>query len=124
MLGDRIKELRNSLKLTQDELGEKVGASKFTMSKYERGINEPDVATLKKLSEVLDCSVDYLVGKSKDPKTKYYSYEDRDLGKIEVGINDYPMDLTPDEVKEMIETLKKYHFNVDALITDMRNKDD
>ena len=37
-------------------------------------------------------------------------------------MEDYPYHLTPKEVEKMIETLKKYHFNVDALIDDMRNK--
>ena len=50
-------------------------------------------------------------------------YVDKELGPIEIGMNNYPYQLTPAEVEEMIQTLKKYHFNVEALIEDMRNKE-
>lgn len=122
MINQRIKERRKYLKLTQKELGDKIGASEFTVSKYERGVNEPDMTTLKMLSDALNCSTDYLVGKTDKPNIQVIEYVDKELGHIEIGMEDYPYQLTPEEVEEMIQTLKKYHFNVEALIEDMRNK--
>lgn len=123
-VGSRLKTRRKELNLTQKEVGVKSMISEFTVSKYERDYSSPDVETLKRLSDALDCTSDYLIGKADQPKTRFYSYEDEELGTIEVGINDYPMELTPEEVKEMMETLKKYHFDVEALINDMRDKKD
>ena len=120
MLGDRIKQRRVALNLTQEELGKKIDASKFTVSKYERGINEPDMATLNKLSDVLECSIDFLAGKTNVPYAYHHEYNDNEVGNIEL---DYPYQLKPEEVKEMVETLKKYHFDIDALIKDMREKE-
>lgn len=104
MLGDRIKQRRVALNLTQEELGNKIDASKFTVSKYERGVNEPDIVTLGKISDILECSVDYLIGKTDVPNAYHHEYNDKEAGKIEI---DYPYRLTPDEVNEMVETLKK-----------------
>lgn len=64
ILGNRIKDRRNILKLTQKELGSKMLVSEFNISKWERGATSPDVESLKRLSLILDCSVDYLIGKS------------------------------------------------------------
>lgn len=122
-VGERIRERRKFLNLTQKELGNKLLLSEFNISKYERNYSSPDIDTLKKLSDALECSVDYLVGKVDSPSVQIVSYNDKELGHIEVGIDNYPYQLTPKEVEEMITTLKKYHFNVDAIIEDMRNKD-
>ena len=97
--------------------------SEFNISKYERNYSNPDIDTLKKLSDALECSVDYLVGKTDSPTVQVIEYNDKELGHIEVGMDNYPYQLTPAEVEEMIQTLKKYHFNVEALIEDMRNKE-
>jgi len=72
MGGDLIKnlaKLRKEAGMSQLELAEKLGVSQQTVSKYERGIREPDNATLVKLSEIFNCSIDYLLGRTniKDP---------------------------------------------------------
>lgn len=123
LIGSRIKERRIFCNKTQEELGNSLHVKKQTISKYEKGINAPGAEELKILSTVLDCSVDYLVGKTDKPSTQVIEYTDKELGHIEIGMDNYPYKLTPQEVEEMIETLKNYHFNVEALIEDMRNKE-
>lgn len=64
-IGNRIKERRKELRLTQLDIKEKTGISSGNMSDIERGNRLPAAATLAQLSEVLQCSVDYLLtGKS------------------------------------------------------------
>lgn len=58
----RIKELRQKMNLTQEELGAKIGQTKSNISKYERGMLEPGIETLKLLADIFDVSIDYLVG--------------------------------------------------------------
>ena len=61
--GERIRELRLSLGLTQEELGAKVGVKKAAINKYETGL----VINLKRsilsaLAEVLHTTPTYLMG--------------------------------------------------------------
>ena len=56
-----LKEIRRSKGLSQEEFAEKLGFNKFTISKYEQGTREPDLATLEKIKTALDCSYDDLL---------------------------------------------------------------
>lgn len=62
-IGYRIKDLRKSLGLTQEQLGEKVGVKKATINKYETGVvkNIPG-PTLEKLAKALHTSPAFLHG--------------------------------------------------------------
>lgn len=59
-IGSKIKYYRNISKLTQDELGEKIGLKKATISHYENGIRTPDQDKLFELADVFDISIDDL----------------------------------------------------------------
>lgn len=59
---ERIKELRIENGLTQVQLGKIIGFDGRTISQYERGINEPDVKTIKKLCDFFEVTSDYLLG--------------------------------------------------------------
>ena len=64
-IGKRIKKRRKELHLTQTEIKEKTGISSGYMSDIERGNRLPAATTLAQLSEILDCSIDWiLTGKS------------------------------------------------------------
>lgn len=58
----KIKELRQNLSLTQEELSEKLGCTRSAIGKYERGDLEPNIETLKALSSIFGVSVGYLIG--------------------------------------------------------------
>lgn len=60
-LGNQIKEYRTALKLTQDELAEKVFVTRQTVSNWENGKNYPDVHSLVLLSNIFDVSLDQLI---------------------------------------------------------------
>ena len=59
-LGRFISNKRNLMRLTQEELAEKVGVSKSAIAKWETDRGVPDRDNLKKLSEVMRVSVDDL----------------------------------------------------------------
>lgn len=61
----KIAELRKEFKISQVELAEKIGVSQQTISKYEQGLREPDIATLLKLSNIFNVSIDFLLENSK-----------------------------------------------------------
>lgn len=51
--GEKLKEARERKKYTQQQVAEMVGVKKNTISGYEKGNREPDVAMVKKLIQVL-----------------------------------------------------------------------
>ena len=60
-LGQKIKKLRNEKGLTQKDLANLVNVTFQTVSKWENDENEPDVSTLRRLSQLFDCSMDDLL---------------------------------------------------------------
>ena len=61
-LGERVKELREYLKLNQSELARKVGISQPTLWYIENQKHKsPTVQIVKKMAEALGVSIDYLV---------------------------------------------------------------
>ena len=61
MLGEKIKKYREEKKMTQVEVADVLGVKPATISKYEAGILEPNIESLKKLAELLEVSVDELL---------------------------------------------------------------
>ena len=61
MLGEKIKLYRESKKMTQVEIAELLGVKPATISKYESGILEPNIESLKKLAEIFGVTVDELI---------------------------------------------------------------
>lgn len=61
-LGKRIAELRKAHGLTQKELAAALHVTDGAVSKWERGINFPDLAMLEPLADALDINVIALLG--------------------------------------------------------------
>jgi len=60
-VGLRLKELRRKLKMTQAQLGEKLGIKGTTLAKHENGICYPTGKMLNILSSQYNVSMDYLL---------------------------------------------------------------
>lgn len=61
MVGEKIKLYRETKKMTQLEVADFLGVKPATISKYEAGILEPNIESLKKLAELFDVMVDDLL---------------------------------------------------------------
>lgn len=59
----RIREAREKIGLKQKEVAEILNVTPATYSRYESGIIRPDPTMLLKISEILNTSVDYLLGR-------------------------------------------------------------
>ena len=57
-----LKKIRELKRISQKELGEKLGLASTTISSYERGICDPSVDILIKMADIFNVSVDTLVG--------------------------------------------------------------
>lgn len=73
---NRIKFLREELHMTQQELADKLDGAKSTVAMYEKGDRKPSMDVLLKLSEIFDCSIDYILGKSdiRDSEDKEFRF--------------------------------------------------
>ena len=60
-LGKRLKEYRNRLGMTQDDLAEKLYVSRQTVSAWENDKTYPDIHSLLMLGDLFDVSLDTLV---------------------------------------------------------------
>ena len=79
--GNRIKELRIRRKLTQKELAERINKSKAAISSYESDYQVPPVDVLISIANVLNTSLDDLVGFD---KSHCYSAKGLSEQKVEV----------------------------------------
>ncbi len=66
MFQENLISLRKLNGLSQEELAEKVGISRQTLSKYETGEAVPDIQKCKKLANIFQVSLDDLVNYEKD----------------------------------------------------------
>ena len=63
---ERLKDLRKQAELTQVDVAEKLGISQPAYASWERGVKKPTQENLVKIAQILNVSVDYLVGNSEE----------------------------------------------------------
>ena len=63
---ERLKTLRKEAGLTQVDVAEKLGISQPAYASWERGVKKPTQENLVKIAQILDVSIDYLVGNSEE----------------------------------------------------------
>ena len=62
--GDNMMLLRKKKKLSQSALGKLIGTSGDVVGRYERGDIKPSIDVVTKIADVLEISIDYLIGKT------------------------------------------------------------
>ena len=67
MLGKKIKAYRESKKMTQKDIAEILEVEPGTISKYESGMIEPNIESIKRLAETFGITIDELL-KNEDEK--------------------------------------------------------
>lgn len=61
MLGDKIKHLRKSMNLTQEQICKKIGIAQSTLGMIESNRRPAGRKTLKKLADFFGVTIDYLL---------------------------------------------------------------
>lgn len=61
--GERIKEIRLAMNMTQKQLGECVGIAEPTIRRYELGKLNPKLSTLEKIADSISISVDFFTSR-------------------------------------------------------------
>lgn len=121
MFSDRLRHLRESKGLTQQQLADKLDVSKSTIANYECGFREPkDNAIWIKISKYFNVSIDYLMdiddnqnitSSQFDLKTLNYNSSDESKQELATLMQDI-LDNVSDEnqinqIKMFLETYKK-----------------
>ena len=101
--GKRLKEGRMKKGLTQAKVAETIGVDDTTLSKYENDRSEPDNITLNKLATLYGLSLDYLQGRTDNPKPAGWTSFDEKLLKDFNSLNESDQEY----ILSFIERLKK-----------------
>ena len=75
IVGQRIRFLRERLGMTQEGLGKAIGVRQSTINRYEMGNAEPAFVRMVAFADFFDVSLDYLFGRTDEPRGKLYDYE-------------------------------------------------
>ena len=67
----RIADLRTDRDKTQQEIADMLVCNRQVYARYERGIREIPVSMILKLAQYYGVSVDYLLGVTDDPTSKF-----------------------------------------------------
>ena len=75
-MGERIKDLRENRKMTQEELGKYLGVGRSAVLKYEKGeVENITRSGIIKMAEVFDVTPEYILAFSDDEKLRYMTDE-------------------------------------------------
>lgn len=100
---ERLKELRKQAHLTQVELAKRLGIGQSSYADWERDKKKPTQENLVKIAQILNVSIDYLVGNSEEKSDE--------LDNIELLFRMNSRGLTDEEKeifkKELIEFMEK-----------------
>lgn len=107
ILGNKIKNFRKSNKITQQELANKLEISRSTLSYYELGKIDPNIYTLIKLADIMDCSLDYLVN-----------------DKVDITTNDFNIDLiSTNNALNLLEEIQIYNKKILPILNNLSKID-
>ncbi|ORX22743.1 transcriptional regulator [Thermoanaerobacterium sp. PSU-2] len=121
LLGERIRQARLLKKLTQKQLAELLNVTDATINRYEKGLRSPDPEMLKAIADILDVSVDYLLGHTdiKNPAEKITKAleDDPELLEFWEDISSredlkimfkQAKDLSPQDIKTIIALIRRF----------------
>ena len=105
MIGPRLKELRQSMKLSQWKMAALLCVSQSSIDRYERNTARPTAENFLVYADYFDVSLDYIFGRCDDPQGKLYEHRPR----VEQGNPDLKLfvDMCFDPESPMSERLKE-----------------
>lgn len=105
--GKRLRDCRKEKGLSQNEVAKILNTNHSVIGKYERDDVKPSIDVAKKLADLLNTTVAYLVGETQDNEL----LKDTDMLKRLKDINDLPE-----------QDKKAILYNLDALLRDAKTR--
>lgn len=81
-LPSRLKELRQSMNLRQEQLARLIGVERSTISSYESNMRQPSLETLSRIADVFGVSTDYLLGRTDHLSLNSFDLEGEDAAML------------------------------------------
>lgn len=72
IISDRLRTLRESVKLSQEKMALLVGMKQSSINRYENDQSDPSLETLLRYADYFDVSTDYIFGRTDNPQGKLY----------------------------------------------------
>ena len=85
IISERMRSLRESVKLSQMKLSKEFGISQSALARYETNNATPPLELLLKYADYFDVSMDYIFGRTNDPRGATYNNH------VNVGMNNPEM---------------------------------
>ena len=101
MFAERLKIERTKIGISQSEIATALKLSRQAYSHYETGKREPTQEILKQIAEILNCSTDYLLGITDEPKTL-----DEQLDGISFALYSEAEELTDEEKQDVLDYIR------------------
>lgn len=106
-VGKRIKNRRLELNLTQSNIKQKTGISTGNLSDIERGRCAPSASALCELSNVLECSVDYILfGESRNTDNSKLSDIREQFTPLQELVLSSLLELDPIDQEEVLDIIE------------------
>lgn len=111
-LGEKLKQARNNKGYTQVEAAKLLGITNGALSGYERNYRDPDTTMLKKLSDLYNVSLEWLLNSTvtSSPQISKGSFDDQ--AAFEKFMNDPNLEVfykeLPKSDEEEIEQLREF----------------
>ena len=74
-VAERLRFLRESVKLSQVKMAEIVGVKQSSLNRYELNQASPTFETLTRYADYFDVSMDYIFGRTDNPQGELYEYK-------------------------------------------------
>lgn len=106
---NRIKQLREELKISQNNLAQKLNKTQQMISLYENGTYELDLDGYILLSKLFNCSIEYIAGKSDIRNPEKKDNDLLDLASMGFNADNYtpPTSTQKEQIKGLIEVVLK-----------------
>ena len=79
VFAERLRTLREGMKLSQSKIAEMVGTTQTSINRYEKEVGLPPHKTLLWYADYFDVSMDYIYGRTDKPQGKLYEYKPKIL---------------------------------------------
>ncbi|MCI8957240.1 MAG: helix-turn-helix transcriptional regulator [Eubacterium sp.] len=104
---DRIKKLRKSLDMTQQEFANRIGVKRNTIGQYEIGRNEPIDTVINLICREFNVNEDWLRNGGSDENMFIKLTEDEELAMYTQILLDSTDDIMADMIKDFIVVYEK-----------------
>lgn len=120
LFSERLKNLREERNIYSKDLAHTLNVEPATVTNWEKGNRFPREDMLIKIADFFDCTTDYLLGRT-DNRSSIIYFGELNNKPVEIEVDkDYPYDLTPQDVENILNQLDSVGLNVEKLIETSR----